>query len=74
MSTDSRTSPLIETVPLRRLRPMLSLVTLFSVAVSRLASAQADLSRVDSIVTEMLADQGIPGASLYIGTLNGRPR
>ena len=53
--------------------PLRCLVVLCTVAVSRLASAQADLSRVDSIVTEMLADQRIPGASLYVGTMIGRP-
>jgi CubicO group peptidase (beta-lactamase class C family) len=52
---------------------MLGFVALCTTAVSNRAPAQTDLSRVDSIVTEMLADQGIPGASLYVGTMSGKP-
>jgi CubicO group peptidase (beta-lactamase class C family) len=73
MSSNSRTSLSLEIVRRPRLGQALLLVALCTVALSRLASAQQDLSRVDSIVSEMLADQGIPGASLYVGKLNGRP-
>jgi len=52
---------------------MVALITMGTAAVPSSASAQRDLSRVDSIVIEMLADQGIPGASLYVGTMSGTP-
>jgi len=62
----------LENMALARVGLVLRLTALCTVVAARLASAQTDLSRVDSIVTEMMADQAIPGASLYVGTLGGR--
>ena len=73
VSTNSRPSSSFEIPSLRHLRTLLRLIGLCTVAVASSAYAQRDLSHVDSVVTEMLADQAIPGASLYVGTLSGRP-
>ena len=73
MFIDCRLFYRLETTTFARVGLVLRLAALGSLAVPSLASAQSDLSHVDSIVTEMLADQAIPGASLYVGTLSGRP-